>query len=439
MKNYPIGDNTMVVGVKRSPWLAKPDAFGGWIFADLPQHGNSLVNVEKVAENLYRLLYKELLNATMFKKTVGVLLSGGMDSRITAGILKRMQENGDFNGRVVAINWGIDNSRDVIYAQRIASLFKWDYIYYSLNAEVLYNNIRTAALRGAEYSPIHLHAMNSVANLNNMDLIIASSFGDSVGRAEYSGYHIKDAPDLMQNHLNHFSLVLKKIEKEEINNLKNEIRCYNSKFYRNNLIEYREIDYQINYMRRQLVPCMEIIDDIIPVYQAFGHPSIYGYMWNIDVSCRNDHVYKHLLKLLPNGLYDIPWSRTGRLFGEKKAKPRDEYLSRNNQYGMWLRKDCKKYIMELLTDGSLQKLGIFNTKALEFWLQAWPLGKSSKANRLDEKISWLASFSYFLKHYGIEGSRSRTEIDFTDIISIYRANIYNKLYQKYYEVFIDEP
>lgn len=165
MKNYAIGTATLIKGIERTPWMARPDGTGGWESAELPMHGNLLVAPEQVALELGRRLRDEALAFLAGKKTIGILLSGGMDSRIVAGLVRQLQQAGDFNGDVVALTWGTLESRDVLYAQRIAQVFGWEYVQFSLSAEGLARNIELAAERGAEYSPVHLHAMEAVSKV----------------------------------------------------------------------------------------------------------------------------------------------------------------------------------------------------------------------------------------------------------------------------------
>ena len=51
---------------------------------------------------------------------VYVLLSGGLDSRIAAGVLKYLCDNGELKSVPKAVSWGLEDSRDVVYAKGIA-------------------------------------------------------------------------------------------------------------------------------------------------------------------------------------------------------------------------------------------------------------------------------------------------------------------------------
>src|SRR5699024_4984617 len=114
------------------------------------------------------------------------------------------------------------NSRDVVYAKRISELYEWEYIQFDLNAERLLENFYTNLDIGCEMSPVHLHAMKEVAIDNHSDVILAGTYGDSIGRGRFSGKKIKNLN--LKNHMigNNLGLIkssyykkeLKKIEKK---------------------------------------------------------------------------------------------------------------------------------------------------------------------------------------------------------------------------------
>lgn len=401
MKNYPLADRTMIQGVSCAPWFSRPTGDGGWECADLPRHGTVTLSPDKVAEVLKTRLCQEAKAFTAGKSTIGILLSGGMDSRIVAATVRQLQLNGEFTGQVVALTWGDAGSRDVVYAQRIAQKFGWDFLCYPLTAELLQENILLAGQRGAEYSPVHLHAMSKVAEVDGVDGILAGSYGDSIGRGEYSGRRKDRLPSILSRHLNHFAFLLRDVEVHSLSALKQDLELSRNRFPGRSESDYREIEMQMHYMRRQLNSCMAVIDDRVPLYQMFGHPEVFGFMWSLDPSCRTDDVYQHLLARLPGDLLDIPWARTGRTYNKKDAVVQDDYAKLNNHYGRWLRNDCRSFVLEKLTSGVLQSLGIFNDKALDLWVKKWPKTNDSKADRLDEKMAWLASLAVFADEYNV--------------------------------------
>lgn len=417
MKNYPLASRTMVQGIAKTPWMAKPDDNGGWLKADLPLHHHNQLPNDDIAQIFYKKLKQEALGYVGGKKSLGILLSGGMDSRIVAGIIRDLQNSGEYIGQIVAISWGLANTRDVVYSERIAGQFGWDYIHLPLDAETLYQNITLTGQLGAEFSPVHLHAMPAVARLTGIDAILAGSYGDSIGRGEYSGRKVDQLPDILKNDLNQFSLMLQAAQHDSLALLKQDLILSRAEFPNRSEYAYREIEMQLHYMRRQLNSCMSVIDDKIPLYQMFSHPDVFGFMWSLAPQCRNDDVYEALLKLLPGNLLDIPWARTGKPYNSlEQCKAEDTYPKAYHNYGRWLRQDCRSDVITHIQSGALQQLGIFNESALDMWCKSWPKNNAPKANRLDEKMAWLASLAIFVKKYDVAGVEQYSS-DYLDKIS----------------------
>ncbi|MCG6212893.1 asparagine synthase-related protein [Vibrio furnissii] len=431
MKNYSIGDKTLVKGIDRTPWMSRQDESGIWIDAKLPMHGGAIVDSSEACKVLHKNLRQEVLDFVSDKNTVGILLSGGMDSRIVAGIVRELQESGDYPGRVIALTWGIPESRDVVYAKRIADEFGWDFEHFELNADVLKQNIELTAERGAEYSPVHLHAMEKVSSAQGVDGVLAGSYGDSIGRGEYSGRRTNKLPGILDKHLNHFAFMSRNSEKKAIVELKQVLADSRKRFPGRDEMAYREIEMQMHYMRRQLNACMEVIDDKIPLYQMFSSPTTFGYMWSLASESRSDDVYEALLASLPAVLREIPWARTGRKYNQSSAPIEDDNTALNNRYGLWLRTELRSYVVDLISNGSLQSLGVFNNQALKTWANKWPKNDRPKADRLDEKMAWLASLSLFVEKYDIQPAcegKVRTYLE--DSIHLSKALIHTKLYHE---------
>ena len=125
-------------------------------------------------------------------------------------------------------------------------------------------------------------------------------------------------------------------------------------------------------------------------------------MWSLDPNLRNNDIYKGLLKKFRNELSSIPWARTGLQFGENKGKA-DHYLRsyETNLYSDIFRNEIYDFVKELVLDENIKNMGVFNWKSLEntFKYIKSPLYRNNLA--LEEKLTWLASLSLFLKKYDI--------------------------------------
>jgi len=427
MKNYSIGDRTLVSEVTKLPWMSKVEN-GSIISVSLPAHGDIELSEEEVANKLIELMKSEALHFLEGKKAVGILLSGGMDSRIIAAIIKQLQVDGLYAGCVTALTWGIDNCRDVVYANRIADTYNWDFKHFPITPETLLENIKIAGVRGAEYSPIHLHAMPSIANFTGLDGVLAGSYGDSIGRGEYSGRKVGQLPSLLSKHLNHHSFLLNSVENKYLNVLHNDILDSRNRFPGRSETSYREIEMQMHYMRRQLNSCMSIIDENIPLYQMFTAPDVFGFIWSLSPQCRTDGIYELMLGKLSSNMLDIPWARDGKIYNKKNSLALDNLNKSYHRYGDWLRNDNRDFVVEQITNGNLASLNIFNEKALKFWCQNWRHDNRARADRLDEKMAWLASLSIFVGKYDIKGLAVKTENSILDSARLLKARLHEALY-----------
>jgi len=405
MRSYIIGDKTLIKGIKRTPWLADFNyESNDWNYFDIPPHSNKVLSPQEAAKVFIELLYEEILSFIGSNKKVGILLSGGMDSRILAGILRKTQINKDFNGEVIAYNWGIAKSRDVWYAKNIAEKFNWNYKYYPLDPDVLRTNFYLVQKVGAETMPYNLHAMDAVAKDKASDIVLAGSYGDTLGRAEYNGTPLKKAPPIVFENTNKLGLLKEQLVADYNENIKRDSISYRKLIdkYTREEFQYRETEYQRHHSRRYLSTAMSIIGMEKPLYQLFTSPKVVKFLWGLDLSLRSDTLYKFMLPLLPEEINEIPWARTGKKFGSKSNKVADKGVPASHEYGTWLRNDLQSFINEQLDFNLLVNLGIFNEKSLEEIYKVWPKTNVPGITKLDTIVSWLTVFSMFIKKYNVK-------------------------------------
>ncbi|WP_461611067.1 asparagine synthase-related protein [Cytobacillus kochii] len=416
-KGYIFGDETLINGIKRTPWLADINQNDNWDFYNIPNHSEIIEDHKSISGKVKSLLYQELLNNIGNSKRVGILLSGGLDSRIIAGILKEAQLNKEFSGNVVVYNWGIESSRDVIYAKKIADIYNWDYIHFRLTAEVLKENFYNCLMVGAEISPIHLHAMIKVRDDENSDIIIAGTYGDSLGRGLYSGLHFSNLNNILNENINKLSLIKDNVLKEYRTQLEKDYFIYQTQLTGTKQpYQLREVEQNIHYLRRLLATAMSIIAQKKPIYQSFTSPEIVKYIWSLDKSVRNDDVYKEILAGLPNDIGNIPYAKTGKSFvNDRDDKEIDTYHKDSHDYSNWLKNELKSFIDKELDLEVLQKTGIFNNKSLYNLYNFWPKAGTNSMKKFDSIISWLTVFSIFVKRYNVQSEK------------IYSANFVDKI------------
>lgn len=402
-------NRTLVQGVYRSPWMATVER-NEWVYADLPSYGSKKLSSSEVAKILFTKLQEEILAYCNRRQTIGILLSGGMDSRMVAGVLDYLLKTKQISANVVAITWGGKETRDVVYAQQIAQRLGWEWIHYPISAKILRNNITEAAKHGCEYSPVHLHAMPNVREIIGVDCILGASYGDSIGRGEYSGKHITQLPPFEKYTQNWFNFVHEEAYQEALLDIEEDVKIYRTRYPKELLMQQHEIDWQAHYMRRKLNHCMGVISEKIPLLQVFTSQNVFSFMWSLSPSVRNDFVYQELLTLFYTKLADIPWARTGRPF-LSVGRPVDGLSSRHHEYGTWIRGELHETIKEKVLSTALQSLGIFNMQALESALVLnQKLTHQVHTSKIDEIAIWLTSLAEFIELYDIKGVQSTPTI-----------------------------
>lgn len=411
-RGYMFGRRTLLVGLQKAPWLARPDACGRWEYAEVPRHGRQIIADQDLVREFRLGLEKEALDYLDGKKRVGILLSGGMDSRIIAGVVRGLQLTGQFAGEVVGLTWGVSYCRDVIYATEVAKRYGWELVHFKLNPEQLLENIRIAGEMGAEFAPFHLHALPSVARMSGLDAILGGNYGDSVGRGEYSGTHVESLGPTVASDLNKYGLVLEGVVKASRGHILDDAYGYRQTLNREHEYQYRELEYQMHCIRRRTQAVVNCVGQHIPFYQLFTSPAVFGLVWKLKPAIRDDRIYKGLLKTLPGNLGEIPWARTGRLFGSSKGKG-DQLPKEHHRYGYWLRNDLRKDILSLVDSDTIRGLGVFNVAMLDKLLNLWPKANTLTTNMIDVNISWLASLAVFVRSYQVNPIPT-TEIELLD-------------------------
>lgn len=403
-KSYIFGDRTLVQNINKTPWMAKPNTeLNGWEFYDLPPHSENISTEEEIAQEFYQRLKNELLGYISQHSRIGILLTGGMDSRIVACVLNDVIASGELTDKkVLAMTWGNKNSRDVVYAERISKLFGWDWEHYVVDGELMLKNIDCAAENGCEYSPIHLHAMPEIAERKDLDCIVAGSFGDSIGRGEYSGVKVKNLKNLNVGIDNPAGLLrsdYKELTEQEINR---DIEKYHQLFPQEKDYMMFEQDLQLHYMRRMLNPCMAVIHKNIPLYQMFSSPEVFGYMWSLNPDLRTDKIYELLLSKNNKKLLEIPWARTGLVYPNKTGDA-DQLTRSHHDYGNLIRNELFGVIKNEILSGHLEQLNVFDISAVKKLLMLVDKLPIQRSFVYEEKLIWLAALSKFVSKYQIKG------------------------------------
>jgi len=431
---FLLRDRTLIEGVKRAPWMSEYVGNDNWRAHKLPLHRAIIPNKESFAAELKAALLEEATSYLGNSERVGILLSGGMDSRVVAAIVRQLQERFGTPKHVVALTWGDENSRDVVYSQRIAERFGWEFRHFPITVDTLKENLDIAGRYGAEVSPIHLHAIPEISSQLDLDVILAGSYGDSIGRAEYSGRKITELKEINVRHLNKFGLIRESLLRDVLPVIRNDASYFSACLSgKNNDIRKKEIQHQMHYLRRMLQCTMMNLSRNARFYQMFSCRHVVSLMWSLDPSWRTDIWYEILLKELPGNLLSIPWARTGNRYNQEKGDG-DALSKQYHKYGRWLRSDLKSLVHERVSSDTIRDIGIFNPSALVKFLKAWQRATTDGPNSLDEIASWIVSLHSFISFYHIGGSNCYDVKVPRDRINALSGSVYMNLYVRLREV-----
>lgn len=394
-------DRTVIQGVFRQPWFSSLHS-DRVEFLNAPSHGERRLSAHAIAEDFLELYETELTSfIEAHHERIYILLSGGMDSRVMAAVLKKLQQDGTIKIPIEAVTWGKEDSRDVVYGREIADHLGWKWHWAPLDARHYERNFRFGALAlGGEVDPKHLHRMDWFEGVPKNSLVLAASYGDSVGRAEFSSVHLSRVKELVPQDLNR--ILLPGVYRKAKRVLSEDIAELASRHGMRSEVGLREIERQAHYMRRHLCTTMNVINRWADLRQSFTTPEVFGFMWSIHPENRTDDIYVRVLEMANPALLEVPWARTGRRYNSMTDVD-VRGLSRGfHEYGRWLRENLAEEIHESLFDGTLARLNLFDLDQIKWLHQEWLKERVGDDTRLCTQLSFLASLSMAAKHAGLE-------------------------------------
>ena len=340
---YALGNQTLFRELNRRPWLSEQTQSGDFQEQSIPPHGREWAAPQQIAERLYELLQLEIERICRGYQKLVLLLSGGLDSRIIAGVVRHLLDQGRIKGHVTAVTWGILNSRDVVLGREVAEALKFEWLYAELGVEHLEENIELCRQQlCASVSPIHLHRMKFVMERCASDtLVLAGSYGDSIGRGEYSKRTVLELLPLRP--FNFLGLMRPELAQQARTECEHELESLRQRA--GNQPEYVHLEHQQqgHYMRGLIAQTMSVIHHHAPVYQVFTHPDVYSYMWSLHPAARTDDVYRCLLKILGQAVASIPWARTNTS-PDGSRHDRTTTLPNYHKYQAWTRTLVEEHI-----------------------------------------------------------------------------------------------
>lgn len=393
-KGYIVGNNTLINELYRNEWAENIDI-------NLSQYNSIYKDVDDIASDLILLLKEEIINEVINFKNIYILLSGGMDSRVLAALLYDLQKDGQLEKQKIhAITWGMENSRDVIYARKIANRYQWKWHHLNLSEEVLDNNLLYSVNKlGGEVAPIHLHRYIDAGTLaNNSDsIILAGTYGDSLGRGEYSGVKVSDLSLMTLN--DRFGIF--NDTQEKLLHEKNMIRL---KHFRDrfNIFnnEWKELEYQSHYLHKMLYNASTLVNYNSKIFQLFSTKKVIEYIFSLKFECRTDSVYKEILQKVDSKLLELSWARTGKGYLQDNERP-DDLNKNHHNYPGWIKKNYSKDILIAINSTTIKNLGIFDIKQLNRLYKIWRFEKSGEMSNLTNVYMTILMIKIFIEKFDL--------------------------------------
>ncbi|MDK2971489.1 MAG: hypothetical protein PWP23_1244 [Candidatus Sumerlaeota bacterium] len=402
------GNATLLREIVRQPWLSSINPDGTVKLSEIPPHGFLAPSVDTIGKELLSRLEAEAERVCSRFSRVYLLLSGGLDSRIIAGVTAKLHRKGILKEAPVAVTWGFADSRDAHYARKIAEHYNFEWINIPFGPKEVEVNISETALHlGALHSPEMLHYMTWFERIEPDALVLAGSFGDSIGRAEFSGRHLLELNEFKPS--DPFSLLKPEVRGASIQGVKRAIAELGERAPgapRHAKLEHYMQGYR---MRGNLCHALGLINRYATIYQMFTDPSVYGYMWSLHPSSRTDEVYASLLEELDPFLARLPWARNNKAVRGKTAGAEQRLLAAYHDYTGWSAGPLRSHLEKLVDPEWFEAQGVFNPDALVA-MRNTVATSTTRVGRINDVWLWLAGFRVMVDHLEQTGRKISYEI-----------------------------
>ncbi|EFK09714.1 asparagine synthase [delta proteobacterium NaphS2] len=401
------GDLTLFHEVRRRPWLSRVGEDHRPILRIVPKHGWKFDSASNIASDLLKLLEREAQRVCEKADQVCVLLSGGLDSRIVAGVLSRLYRAGDLKCKPFALTWGFSQSRDAYYAHNVAKTLGFDWENVEFGPDTVMENIDVAAKElGCLHSPEMLHYMTWFKNMPEKTIVLAGSYGDSIGRAEFAGKHLLELSPFRAK--NPFQLFKINSHPSAIARIRDEFSSLDDRIPGSPVYAQCEAAMQGHRMRGGLSHALSIINKYCKVYQMFTDPAVYSYMWSIHPSYRNDEIYLETLRKLDGRLANMPWARTNRAIKGKTVGAKSGLKEQYHDYTKWSQGPLYMPLNNIIDPEWFAHTGLFVPENIAKLSRSVKQAKV-RVGRLNDIWLWLAAFRRFIEFMESSGLK----IDFS--------------------------
>jgi asparagine synthase (glutamine-hydrolysing) len=360
---FASSDRTLWQQISRRPWLSEVSDYQLPRLEIPPEHGLRFYTAQELVRELHRRLRDEAGQVCRGRKAIYLTLSGGLDSRIVAGVVAELRLAGELDCRPVAVTWGAERSRDVVYGREIARLLDFEWVHVPLGAEDVWDNVSAAAeYLGALVPPSDLHRFLWFKDVERDALVLGGTYGDSVGRGEFSGRTLLELRPMKPG--DPLGLLRPEIAAAADLQWQADVEALRSRcsepwdFVR---FEHEQFAF---YLRGMVAHAMSMIGQFCDLYQMFTDPAVYGFMWSVHPSLRTNAVYYGLLDALGNGLAQVPWARTNRAV-VGKTRGRDRQASRVYHHASdWISGPLYDRLRTLVDPAWFDSTGVFDGEAI---------------------------------------------------------------------------
>lgn len=397
-------DRTLLQEIARRPWMSEVTVDGQVVKEPIPPHGFLTNSDEIIANCFYQLLCEEACTACNGFREIYVLLSGGLDSRIIAGVLANLYRAGEITTKPKAVTWGLPDSRDVVYARQIAKILDLEWQNIEFGPEVVLENIdATVNKLGLLHSPEMLHNMMWFKNIPQASLVIAGSFGDSIGRAEFSGLHLLNL--VRKKPENTYALLKPGVYQTAAMELNRDLKDIYTRAKGDIPWHARNEHWMQGYrMRGGLCHALSIINNYATIYQMYTAPAVYEYMWSLHPSRRDDNIYAAMLEQKFPQLARIPWPRTNSALHGKTIGARQALRPNYHEYTKWSSGPLYGELSKRIDPEWFAATGLFNPQSI--WEVNELVKKSQeRVGRLNDIWLWLAGFRSFIEYIERNGKK----------------------------------
>ena len=398
---YVIDGRSLISHVRRRSWLAATPC------RELDRYGRRLIPRRSAAEELLGRLRVELATAFAGAERITVLLSGGLDSRLAGGVLLGLARRGVVTDDIRAVTWGMRTSRDRHYGRQVARHLGIGWIPIELGPGDLLANLDIAAhdLAGL-VSPVHLHAMHAVSQLDwsRGDRILASTLGNGVGRAQYLYRHVSHAKPLQPH--DWLSLMRPGLYAQARAGLVEDLLAFRRRLGAQSAIAVHECEMLAHYVSGLLLlPFDTLRRAAAPVHQVLSAPRTYGFLWSLSPIVRGEGLWREALRRCDHELTHIPYALTGRPLRRLARRGPSGLSPHVHRYPIWITRDLADVVDETLSRAWFDDTGIFDGFAVR---RAWEGIRSSPEPHPQTAylLLWLCALRRLLETLQVERRRT---------------------------------